>query len=464
MSSKLNSISFKLGLLFSGVFITLLLLLGLILYGVFTNMFVDYIKQDLLAKGQNHARILAEDFNQSAINHVVEMEKGVMTDVLVTDNKQQLVAYSNKPDKEMVDHLITKSLSNGTILEEDWKQHNYLISVTPIGDNLGYVYMYYPASILREIVFVMNLLLIVATIGILLLAFGLIGILSRRLTRPLLYMKEATSKMAMGMYKQNIPVNGNDEVAQLGLSIKNLGDQLQYFEESRSDFLAAVSHELRTPLTYLKGYSDILNKDIIKDRKDQKEYLTIINKEAHRLSILINDLFEMSKLQTGQFVLKKELTNINQVIRKVTKNLNPVANEKGIGLILNLIEELPEISIDPQRMEQVIYNLIENAIKYTSQGTITIKSTLIRDFIVLQISDTGIGIPSEDLPKIWERFYRVDQSRTRKTGGSGLGLYVVKQIIDAHNGNIQVKSKENEGSVFTIYLEKEENNEKDTNS
>lgn len=416
----------------------------------------------MLAKGQNHARILAEDFNPSAISHVVEMEKGVKTEVLITDNKQNPLAFSKKPDDEMISHLITINATKGTILEEDWKRHKYLISVSPIGD-IGYVYMYYPSSILREIVFVMNLLIFVATIGILLLAFGLIGILSRKLTSPLLYMKEATTKMARGMYKQDIPVKGKDEVAQLGYSIQNLGEQLQYFEESRSDFLAAVSHELRTPLTYLKGYSDILNKDIIKDLNEQKEYLTIINKEAQRLSILINDLFEMSKLQAGQFNIHRESTDINTVINRATDNLSPIAEGKGIEIIQRLNDRLPNIQVDAQRMEQVIFNLIENAIKYTSEGSITIESKLKGEFIILEISDTGMGISQKDLPRIWERFYRVDQSRTRKTGGTGLGLYVVKQIIEAHQGLIEVISKENEGTVFTIYLKKGEYDEKNTN-
>ncbi|PLR82244.1 two-component sensor histidine kinase [Bacillus canaveralius] len=453
--TKFKSISFKLGLLFSGIFISLFLVLGFLLYGVFTNFFVDYIKQDLLARGNNHARILEDQFNKATINHVIEMERGVRSKVLVTDSEQKILASSAVPDQDMKQHIRNRDNNGaGRILESDWQQHKYIISVSPIGKSTGYVYMYYPVYILREIVMVMNALITIASIGIVLLAFGLIGILSRKLTKPLLTMKEATNEMASGKYKQKIAIKGNDEIAQLGNSIQKLGEQLQYYEDSRNDFLAAVSHELRTPLTYIKGYSDILNKEIIKSSEEKAEYLKIINKEAKRISFLVNDLFEMSKLQVGKFELNKEWANINTIIKKVISNLKPAAMKKDLVLNESIQTDLPAVHVDTQRMEQVLYNLIENGIKYTNHGGITVRSYVKKEFIVIEIKDTGIGIPQEDLAKIWERFYRVDQSRTRKTGGTGLGLYVVKQIIESHGGDITVKSTENEGSVFTIFLKK----------
>jgi two-component system, OmpR family, sensor histidine kinase BaeS len=454
---KANSISIKLALLFSGIFIALLLILGSILYGVFTNLFVDYIKQDLLVRGNNHAKVLQGQFNQETIEHVIRMETGVTTKVLITDSTQKILSSSVQPNQDMEAHLLAKDnkLTSGTLLESDWKEHDYITSVSPIGKNEGYVYMYYPSRILRDIVIVLNVLMLIASIGIILLAFGFIGIMSRKLTLPLLMMKEATTRMSLGKYQQRIPVKGNDEVAQLGKSIQSLGEQLQYYENSRNDFLAAVSHELRTPLTYIKGYSDILSKGMFKNSEEQQEYLKIINKEAKRISILVNDLFELSKLQVGKFELEKEWTDINLIIDKVMNNLKPEVTKKVIQFTASL-QDIPKVYIDPRRMEQVFYNLIENAVKYTNQGEITIRSSLEKELVIIKISDTGIGIPETDLPKIWDRFYRVDQSRTRKTGGTGLGLYVVKKIIESHNGEITVKSRENQGSIFTIIIKNEE--------
>lgn len=453
---QFKSISFKLGLLFSTLFIVLLLILGGILYGVFTNILIDYIEQDLLTRGNTHARVLGEDFSDTSINHVTEMEKGVTTDVMITNADHELISASSTIDKDMNAHLLSESgISTGTILENEWFRHDYIISVSPITQDLGYVYMYYPSSKLREIVMVMTVLIVTTGIGIILLAFGLIGISSKRITRPLLVMKEATVKMAKGEYRQHFPVKGEDEVAQLSHSIQALGDQLQEFEDSRNDFLAAVSHELRTPLTYIKGYSDILSKGTIKDKDAESEYLNIIKKEAQRVTFMVNDLFEMSKLQVGKFTLDKEMTSIESVIEKAAATLKPAAAKKGIDILVDHHTGVPKVKIDVKRMEQILYNLIENAIKYTNEGSVTIRSYKKPGSVVIEVRDTGVGIPEQDLPKIWDRFYRVDQSRTRKSGGTGLGLYVVKQIIEAHGGKVKAESTLNEGSVFTIYLNDE---------
>jgi signal transduction histidine kinase len=383
------------------------------------------------------------------------MEKGVMTDVLITDPSQKVLASSVPPDRDMKQHLQKDAEDEkGRVIESDWKKHDYIITKSPI-KNQGYVYMYYPASFLREIVLVLNVILLSGGIGILLLAFGSIGFMSKRLTKPLLLMKDATNKMSFGRYRQTIPVKGQDEIAQLGKSIQSLGEQLQYFEESRNDFLASVSHELRTPLTYIKGYSDILIKGNIKSLDEQREYLGIINKEATRISFLINDLFEMSKLQLGNFTLNKEWSNLNSIIEKVAANLKPAAEKKGLNLS-TVLSDIPKVPIDRQRIEQAIYNIVENAVKYTSHGEVTIHSYSNGEFAVIKITDTGIGIPKPDLPKIWDRFYRVDPSRTRKTGGTGLGLYIVKKIIDSHDGSVTVESNENKGSTFTISLNKQD--------
>ena len=449
---KIKSISTKLGLLFSGIFIVLLFILGSILYGIFINVFGDYVKQDLLVRGNNHAKVLEGQFNKETIAHVIRMEKGATTKVLITDPNQSIIGSSVPPDQDMKDHLLPKGkiLKEGLLIESDWKHHDYIISVSPI-ENEGFVYMYYPAYILREIVVVLNLLIIITSFGVVLLAFGFIGILSKRLTKPLLLMKDATNKMSLGRYQQEIPVKGDDEIAQLGKSIQLLGEQLQYFEDSRNDFLAGVSHELRTPLTYIKGYSDILMKGMYKSSEEQMQYLQIINNEAKRISILVNDLFEMSKLQVNEFVLNREYSDINGIIEKVITNLQPEILKKGLKISSNL-QEIPLISMDPKRMEQVIYNLVENALKYTQKGEIAISSYVEKGNVKIKVKDTGIGIPKSHLTKVFDRFYRVEQSRARKTGGTGLGLYVVKQIVEAHEGEITVESTENAGSTFTISL------------
>ena len=454
-NSIFNSVSIKLGLLFSSIFLSLLLILGAILYGVFTNLFVDFVTKDLLVRGGNYAKALANGFSQETIRYVLSMEKGSTAQVVITDANQKLIGSSEPMDADMQNHLLKlKNQTLNKIIDKDWKNHQYMVTISTIDKNKGYVYMFYPSNILREMDLVLKILILAASFGTIFIALGLIGILSRRLTNPLLIMKDATNRMALGKYQQQIPAKGNDEIAQLANSIQQLGEKLQSYEDTRNEFLNAVSHELRTPLTYIKGYSDILNKGIIKSETEQKEYLQIIHNEAKRVAFLVDDLFEMSKLQVGEFILHKEDTDVQSLLEKVIEIFKPAAAEKGLKLTAHLQEKIPKLIIDAHRMEQVLYNLIENAVKYTEHGVVTIRTFTQKEWIGIEISDTGIGIPSQDLSKIWDRFYRVDKSRTRKTGGTGLGLYIVKQIIEAHNGRIEVSSTENTGTTFTLFLQK----------
>lgn len=452
-STFLNSISFKLGLLFSGVFLTLFFILGLILYGVFTNMFVDFVTNDLAIRGSNHAKALEGDYSKEMIDHVISMEKGGTTRVLLTDQNQHIISSSVVPDSEMKHSILKEGKKEiNSMIDKNWKKDKYITTVSSINGNKGYVYMFYPSVVLRDTVFVLKMLIFAASIGTVLLGVGLIGFLSRKLTKPLLVMKDATNKIALGKYKQKIPSKGNDEIAQLSNAIQSLGEQLQFYEDTRNEFLSAVSHEIRTPLTYIKGYSDVLSKGMIKNTEEQIEYLSIINKEAKRLTFLVDDLFAMSKLQAGKFELEKEPADIYSIIEKVAATLRPAAEKKGLVLTVSLLNQIPVMRVDMKRMEQVIYNLIENAIKYTENGEIHIQAYLKNDLVVIEIMDTGMGIPEQEIDKIWDRFYRIEKSRARNTGGTGLGLYIVKQIIDSHGGQIKVKSIENEGSTFSIYL------------
>ncbi|WML43198.1 ATP-binding protein [Neobacillus sp. PS3-40] len=454
-TTVLNSISIKIGLLFSAVFLTLLLILCSILYGVFTNLFVDFVTNDLLVRGINHAKALEDDYSGKMIEHVLSMERGGTTQVVITDKNKKILGSSVSPNQEMKNHILKNSKKNSNeILDNDWNKDKYMVTISTVGQNNGYIYLFYPTDVLRETVFVLKMLIIVTSIGTVFLGFGLIGFLSRKITKPLVIMKDATNKIAIGKYRQKIPSKGNDEIAQLSNAIERLGEQLQFYEDSRNEFLTAVSHELRTPLTYIKGYSDILNKGIVKNHEEQTEYLSIINKEATRVAFLVADLFEMSKLQVGEFQLNKDMANVNSIIERVAMTLRPVAEKKGIKLDIKLSPQIPEIDIDYKRIEQVIYNIIENAIKYTDYGEVKVHSYLQNEYVMIEINDSGIGIPKQEIPKIWDRFYRIDKSRARKTGGSGLGLYIAKQIVNSHNGEIMAKSIENHGSTFMIYLPK----------
>ncbi len=223
-------------------------------------------------------------------------------------------------------------------------------------------------------------------------------------------------------------------------------------EAIKRDFVANVSHELRTPLATIKGYSETLLAGAMDDRKVLEDFLRIIDKHASRMTNLIEDLLTLSMLESQQIPLRLEYTDMRDILKNVVQGFERRAQDKGLDLSYHSDPGLPRTQVDRVRMEQVFVNLIDNAIKYTNEGKIFISALREGAYIKIKVEDTGIGIPEKDIPRIFERFYRVDKGRSRELGGTGLGLAIVKHIIQAHNGRIEVHSKVGQGSTFTILL------------
>ncbi|MFO7815069.1 MAG: ATP-binding protein [Halanaerobiales bacterium] len=227
--------------------------------------------------------------------------------------------------------------------------------------------------------------------------------------------------------------------------------ELRRLETVRNDFVANVSHELRTPLTSIVGYLDTLIDSDIDDLKTREQFLKTIKEETDRLSILIRDLLNLSKIESQTFDLKAE--NFKKTIEKVINLLKENAENKNISLEIEMAEKLPLVYMVKEQIEQVLINLIDNAIKYTPEnGEIKIKVDKDRDRLYFSIEDNGIGIPKDDQERIFERFYRVDKARSRKLGGTGIGLSIVRNIIKQHGSEVKVESKEGKGSKFSFYL------------
>ena len=227
--------------------------------------------------------------------------------------------------------------------------------------------------------------------------------------------------------------------------------ELRKLETVRNDFVTNVSHELRTPLTSMVGYLDTLLESDIKDPETRERFLRIIKEETDRLSILIKDLFNLSKIESQSFDLKAE--NFEEVLNKVVNLLKKNAENKNIDFKVKIIGELPPVYMVREQIKQVLINLIDNAIKYTSAGgKIEIKLEQEADKVYFSIKDNGMGIPIADQKRIFERFYRVDKARSRDLGGTGIGLSIVRNIIKQHGSEIQLKSREGAGSEFYFYL------------
>lgn len=223
-------------------------------------------------------------------------------------------------------------------------------------------------------------------------------------------------------------------------------------EDLRREFLGDVSHELRTPLTYLQGYTEALLDGMVKNSEEHDKYLNIIHEETLRLRRLVNELLELSNIESGHLNVRKNYISIKGLVEKVYKKAQPLCSNKNIELITE-ITDAPLVNADEDRIEQVLINLVDNAVRYSADGTkVTIKVQPHNEGAVVSVKDSGPGIPEEELPFIWERFYKVDKSRTRKKSGTGLGLAIVKKIVELHEGKVWAQNCTEGGTEFFFFL------------
>lgn len=229
--------------------------------------------------------------------------------------------------------------------------------------------------------------------------------------------------------------------------------ELRRLEKIRQDFVANVSHELRTPLSSIKGYSETLMEGGVKQPKEQKEFLEIIYRESGRLAKLIDDILDLSRIESGKMAMVFMPLDVGPAVKRVCAILEKQAASKSLRVSVELPGGLPRILADEGRISQVLLNLLDNAVKYTPEnGKIRISAAPEGNFVRIEVSDTGAGIPEADMPRIFERFYRVDKARSRELGGTGLGLSIVKHIVQAHGGQVSVKSAPEKGSTFSFTI------------
>jgi len=223
-------------------------------------------------------------------------------------------------------------------------------------------------------------------------------------------------------------------------------------DKLRKDFIANVSHELRTPLSMLQGYSEAIVDDIAASPEEHRELAKIIYDESVRMTKLVNELLDMARMESGHIELDRAEIKLKPYLERIQRKFASLARERGIALQLDIQTPHEEVLADPDRLEQVLTNLIDNALRHTPNGGIVTLRARGEDLLLLEVSDTGSGIPQEDLPFVFERFYKADKARTRGRAGTGLGLAIAKNIVEAHGGRINVLSKLGEGTTFTISL------------
>lgn len=336
-----------------------------------------------------------------------------------------------------------------------YKNPHYIASEPLYGggnERIGTVFSAAPLSAIRELMLtIIRLYLLSAVIPIILMFFA-IYTMTYRMTKPLKLMSEASKAMAKGDFSKRIPVTSDDEIGELAVSFNQMTNSLVQLEGMRKSFVANVSHELKTPMTTIGGFIDGILDGTIEPEK-QRYYLTIVSDEVKRLSRLVQSMLSMAKLESGEFVLKPELFDFRELLCSIV-----ISQEQRIEaqeLNITGLDEIQSISVNADRdlIHQVIYNLVDNAIKFTDEsGTIDFKVKKDNKKLVFTITNTGKGIPENELPYVFDRFYKGDKSRSAVKNSTGLGLYIVKTILKAHGGSITVASRENSFTAFSVTL------------
>ena len=289
---------------------------------------------------------------------------------------------------------------------------------------------------------------------------GPASLMSAGLGRRVRMLEQATRQVAEGALETRVQVAGRDEVARLGdgfnamaVALEAAQHQREDLERARRELFIAISHDLRTPLASIRAMVEAMSDGVVTDEPTRQRYLNTTNSEVARLSLLIDDLFELTTIESGQLRLHLESLRIDALVAEAADAFQTQIERAGIHLSVELAAITAPVLGDPQRLNRVLYNLIQNAIRHTpADGTITMRAEPAGDGVRIVVSDTGDGIAPEDLPFVFERFYRGEKSRSRETGGSGLGLSIARGIVEAHGGTMHAESTAGAGASISFTL------------
>jgi signal transduction histidine kinase len=275
-------------------------------------------------------------------------------------------------------------------------------------------------------------------------------ILSRAILSPIRVLSATAKKLGKGDFAQRVKIKDRGEVGELAQTFNSMAGDLERTEKLRRNMVADVAHELRTPLSNVAGYLEAIRDDVI---KPDPATIASLSEEVDLLSRLVDDLQELALADAGELKLVRQPEDISQLIKQSVKVIQALILNKGLDVNIEMPENLPPVNVDYHRVSQILHNLLSNAIKYTPEGgKITISAKQEDKWVKVSVTDNGKGISDADLPNMFERFYRVDKSRARTGGGSGLGLTIAKRLVEAHGGTIAVQSEIGKGSSFFFTL------------
>ena len=431
------------------------------------DVLIDNIENNLLTNNDN---LNFEDTNKLLANNNVcaliynqagyrlyeadSLGELCVLDKQITINGEELIA--NKDANKIIDILSKEDVLNIN-LQSPLTGSEMLIYGKKISSNLVnyYVIINTPLEMLESYVdFILRQYLIVSLI-IVIIALTVAFALANRITSPIVKMQKEANKLAEGNYNVSFnEKNSYTEINDLANALDDATDKLSKVDELRKDLVANVSHDIKTPLTVIRSYTEMIKDLSGDDPIKRNEHLDVILEESEYLTKLVNDMQEYSKMQAGYIQLNKSNFDLKKSVEDVCNLLNSLIIEKNIKLKKNLLSTI--VYADEVKISEVIYNFISNSIKHSYEnGVIEINIIDDIDKVRLEVKDNGEGIKEEDLPYIWDRYYKIDKQFIRNENSTGLGLAIAKAILEGHNAIYGVESKINEGSLFYFELSKD---------
>jgi two-component system sensor histidine kinase BaeS len=288
----------------------------------------------------------------------------------------------------------------------------------------------------------------IAVIGVVAVGAGIW--MSRSLTAPLAELEAAAQAVGQQDFSQRVPAQGSQELVAVSTAFNEMTARLEQAETLRRNLLADVAHELRHPVHVLQGSMQAILDDVY---PLSKEEIARLCNQTHHLTVLVNDLHVLAQAEAHQLPLRKQMADIGAFVKETVAALDPLADAKNVALRVELLGTMPELAVDTVRLRQAIHNLVDNGLRYTPEGgDITVSVEQVQDEIQVRVRDTGAGITPEQLPRVFDRFHRVDEAPSRDRSSTGLGLAIVKAIVETHGGTVTATSQVGEGSTFTISL------------
>ena len=415
---------------------------------------------DVLQIYYEEARLLDD---QLMINYMNVLSQTIDSTLFLTGTDGQTIFCTETPPCRHTGYAVSGEIRDS--MERDgiysemgklgglYEERYYTVGV-PVkanGETVGYLFTSMPASHQQDFLSEMLKLFLISSLAVLVITFIAVYFITLQMVRPLRQMSEAAKKFGRGEFDIRLPVNSVDEMGQLAMALNNMAQSLSTLEVTRRSFIANISHELKTPMTSIAGFIDGILDGTIPPEK-QSYYLKIVSEETKRLSRLVKTMLNLSRIEAGEMKINKTGINIVDTICQTVFTFEQQIDKKNLT-VRGLDHEKVMVDADPDLMHQVIYNLTENAVKFAADGGyLEFGFSKDSNRTYVSVKNSGEGLSKEEIPRIFDRFYKTDKSRGLDKNGVGLGLYIVRSIINLHGGDIIVKSVPGEYVEFVFSL------------